>query len=370
MPIQAARWPKTMRQGVRQCLNWINEDRPNIYLPNSALPAYFAGTHAQHNGLQTIGILHSDDSFFSAVTDEFIAGDPARRFSSVVAVSQFLADRVQALKIPNLACHRIPCGVPIPEKTASPSGDRFRLVYVGRLVEEQKQVSEMTRAFCEAAARNPKLEAVIAGEGPARSSVEQIISQAGKGNRVRLAGRLSTKEIYELLQTSHAFVLLSDYEGLPISLLEAMACGVVPVCLKMRSGIGEVLQTDFNGIIVENRQESFQQAVSQLVAKPAFWRKCSLNARATVEGEFSREACHQKWFSLLSNFPEAARKMNFPVRMPARLPQPNPKFNWYEPDALDRMLPFATPLRNRVGRWRRRIFPERNWAFETDRQAR
>ena len=225
-------------------------------------------------------------------------------------------------------------------------------------MEEQKKVSEVTKAFCEAARRHPTLEAVIAGEGPARASVERIIAQHPHGNRVRLAGRLNHQEIYDLLLSSQAFVLLSDYEGLPVSLLEAMACGVVPVCLKIRSGIDELIRTGYNGLVVDDRGESFQAAVSRLMAEPALWKQCSVKARATVEKEFSMATCHEKWFSLLTGLQQSAPAINFPLVMAKKLPRPNPKFAWYEPDALDRLLPFMNPIRNKIGRWRRLVFKQ------------
>jgi hypothetical protein len=67
------------------------------------------------------------------------------------------------------------------------------------------------------------------------------------------------------------------------------------------------------------------------------------------------EACHEKWFSLLTNMQEPRRAINFPLAMPGRLPRINPKFRYHEPSTLDRMFPFAVPFRNGFGRWRRRV---------------
>jgi hypothetical protein len=117
-----------------------------------------------------------------------------------------------------------------------------------------------------------------------------------------------------------------------------------------------LIRTGFNGLVVNDRGESFQAAVSRLLVEPDLWRQCSVNARATVEKEFSVTTCHDKWFSLLTNLQKSAPIINYPVAMPGRLPRINPKFAWYEPDALERLLPFTTPLRNKIGRWRRQIF--------------
>ena len=67
---------------------------------------------------------------------------------------------------------RIGYGTPIPEKSATLPESTFRLIYLGRLAEEQKRVSDVAAALCEVARRIPNLEAWIVGEGQARNSVE------------------------------------------------------------------------------------------------------------------------------------------------------------------------------------------------------
>jgi glycosyltransferase involved in cell wall biosynthesis len=355
VPVRSGKAPQTMLGCVRQCVDWLNLDRPDIYIPNSVLPAYYAGGYARQFGLQTVGVLHADDAYFAAIIEEFVAKNPQSRFSAVVPVSDYLRRRVESFGIPNLRCVRIPCGVPVPQGRTAFDPQHFKIVYLGRLVEVQKQVSKVTRALCEAASRHPSLEAIIVGDGPARGSVEQIVREHPHGNRVRLTGRLNNREVYDLLQSMQAFVLLSDYEGLPVSLLEAMATGVVPICLKMRSGIQEVIQHGTNGFVVEDRDESFQAVVSRLMADPAIWEACSTAARATVEREFSMENCHQKWFELLTSMAESLPAVRYPIPMPSKVPTPHRDFGWNEPDALERLFPFTTPLRDRVGRWRRTL---------------
>jgi glycosyltransferase involved in cell wall biosynthesis len=254
----------------------------------------------------------------------------------------------------------------MPERWASAVGERFRIVYLGRLVEEQKRITEVARAMCEAAMRHPNLEGVIAGEGEDRARVEEILRENAPGGRVRLAGRLAREQVHELLATSRALVLLSDYEGLPISLLEAMAAGVVPICLKTRSGINEVVRTGSNGFIVEDRGESFQGVVSRLIAEPDLWRYCSANARSTIGKKFSTENCHEKWFNLLNAMLEKSRPVRYPIAIPARVPRISPKFGYYEPSLMDRMFPFAVPFRNRLGLWRRRVLRGGSAAVEVN----
>ncbi len=134
-----------------------------------------------------------------------------------------------------------------------------------------------------------------------------------------------------------------------------MATGVVPICLKVRSGIHEVVQSGVNGFLVNDREEDFQAAVSRLVAEPRTWQACSEQARRTIEHEFSMEACHRKWVSAIEETAgqPAAALRSYPIPLPTKVPSPHPNFHWRD-DPFDRLLPFAVPLRNAIGRWRRR----------------
>jgi glycosyltransferase involved in cell wall biosynthesis len=231
------------------------------------------------------------------------------------------------------------------------------------LVEGQKRISDVTFALCEAARRIPNLEAWIVGAGGARKAVERIIQQNKMGTRVRLLGRIDSAKIYEVLVQCHGLVLLSDYEGLPISMLEAMAAGVVPICLDMRSGIRETLQHGVNGLIVKDRGEDFFAAVKALQGNAVKWQKISIAARETVRQHHSIENCVRQWVDLLQRLNQARTKMaNFKAPSTLRLPPPNRKFGRYsislpwhrrlQYKLLIPMLPIARKVRDLYRRFR------------------
>jgi glycosyltransferase involved in cell wall biosynthesis len=88
---------------------------------------------------------------------------------------------------------------------------------------------------------------VIAGDGPLRPQIEAMIADRKLGHRIRLVG--FTADISGFLAMSDAFVLPSLSEGLPISLLEAMASGL-PVIASAVGGICEVVTSPENGVLV------------------------------------------------------------------------------------------------------------------------
>jgi colanic acid/amylovoran biosynthesis glycosyltransferase len=94
---------------------------------------------------------------------------------------------------------RIPSGTTLPPKTARVPSERLRLIYSGRLVEEQKQISKTASALCRAVREIAGTEAVIYGAGEAEDSVARIISEEGAGYPVTLAGRVDGDVILDKL---------------------------------------------------------------------------------------------------------------------------------------------------------------------------
>jgi glycosyltransferase involved in cell wall biosynthesis len=332
IPVRWIPWQPHMPYAVREFLRFLEEGQPDVYVPNYMLPACFAAGHARRWGIPTVGILHSDDPYYWGLVDEFIKGPPEFRLSAVVPVSAFLESEVSSIAMARgVAVRRIGCGVPIPEETSQPPDKVFRLVYLGRLIEEQKRSSDVAVALCEVVRRNSNLEAWIVGDGPSRKAVEGIIEESGVGARVRLLGRVDDTDVFGILAQCHGLVLLSDYEGLPLSMLEAMATGVVPICLDMRSGIREAIQHGVNGLIVKDRAEDFFTSVETLQGDLAWWKKLSIAARETVCERYSIENCTRQWVDLLQSLNRGrAAPTTFKRPRVLQLPPPNPKFGDYD----------------------------------------
>lgn len=360
VPFQWVPWMTDMPGAVRAHLRLLAQSQPDVYVPNCVLPAFYAAGYARQQGIPTVGVMHSDDAFYWGMVDEFVNGLERFRLSALVAVSAFMEEAVRPLAVNRLALHRIGCGVPVPGQTAAAPGDVFRLVYIGRLVEEQKRASEVARALCAAVAHVPGVEAWIVGEGPARSDVERIVRESPPADpeRVRLLGRVDNHQIYSVLQECHALVLLSDYEGLPVSVMEAMAAGVVPICLEVRSGVHELVQSGVNGLLVRDRGADFVAGVRRLRDNPEQWRRLSVAARQTIAETYSLEACAARWADVLHSL-RPSRAPQLPFRPPRwlRLPPPNPKFGpLLEPRLQVMELSWPRRWRFRLGKVRRTLY--------------
>lgn len=343
-------------------LHRLMEARPDVFVPNLVVPALFAGRWARAAGIPTVGVLHSDDGFYRAVQDEFVFGDSRYALSSLVVVSRLLEEQARSRNARHTSVQRIPYGVPVPERRVRRAASQLRVAYVGRLAEEQKRISEVTRAFCRMVKEIPDSNATVFGDGPDRANVERILAAEGQGLPLELAGRVASDQIQNRLLDLDVIVLLSDYEGLPIAILEAMACGVVPVCLRMRSGIPELVDDGVTGLVVENRGDGFIEAIRRLKNDPALWQRLSDAARRRIEEENSIDACTEKWTQLLRKLANQSQDSK-PIRIPRRfkLPPVHPALAPEDPRTQTPGVASAVYRKSRTlaGRVKRSLAPSR-----------
>jgi colanic acid/amylovoran biosynthesis glycosyltransferase len=298
---------------VKWILEQAQKNPPDVFVPNLPAAAYHAGRWFRTAGIPTVGVLHSDDAYYQAIQDEFVFGRKANRLSSLVCVSQELERQVRERSPTDTSIHRIPYGVNIPPTAVEHLAERFRIAYVGRLAEEQKRISDLTRALIRVCRAIPHAEAIIYGDGPDKSNVERILAEEGNGVAVRLGGSLPNPVVQDELLKCDVVTLLSDYEGLPIALLEAMACGCVPVCLSMRSGISELIRDKESGYIVADRDSSFIDAMKNLSSDVDLRRRLGAAARNTVVQHYSNSHSAELWADHLSALAARAAPKKFEV---------------------------------------------------------
>jgi colanic acid/amylovoran biosynthesis glycosyltransferase len=317
---------KYTEQRVRWVLERLAEDPPDAFVANMVIPAaYYAGRWLREAGIPTIGICHvgADHFLYSGLLEQFVLGKAAYQVSAFVCVSKYLEQDILERNPKGILVRRIPCGVPVSEAVAKKPNGRLRLAYVGRLSEEAKRISEVTRAFCRAVREVPGTEAFIYGDGEDHSAVQHILREEGEGLPVHLAGPVENDQIRKNLLRSHAVVLLSDWEGFGLALLEGMACGVVPIGLRRtHSGALELIEDGVTGLLVDDRGDGFVAAVRRLREDPALWERLARSARAHVKTEYSEEICTDRWQELLRELVNgcASRK---PLRIPRRLRLPS-----------------------------------------------
>lgn len=129
-------------------------------------------------------------------------------------------------------------GVPEPSHRAPPAreagGEPLRLLFVGNL-SARKGVPELLRALAMAPLAQMSLQLTLAGGGELQA-FRALATALGLGDRVRFEGWAPQARVAQLMSESDLLVLPSHDEGLPLVILEALACGVPVVC----TPVGEI----------------------------------------------------------------------------------------------------------------------------------
>lgn len=138
----------------------------------------------------------------------------------------------------------------------------------------------------------------IFGQGEWKEMLQQMIDERGLQHAVRI--NKPTKQIGEEYVKSSLLVMSSHYEGFPMVMIEAMACGLPVVSFDYKCGPKDIIQHGINGLLVpEGDIKALANAMRKVMADEAYRRMLSQNARKVVD-TYSEEAVMKQWIRLFT----------------------------------------------------------------------
>ncbi len=179
------------------------------------------------------------------------------------------------------------CGVDLGEYVpAPPTTDPhpLQVLFLGRLVID-KGPTVLVEAIGLLAEAGVDLHLTIAGDGPIRADIERLVVRLGLTDRVTMLGSVPPNETRDLYRDADVFCLPSFAEGLPVVLMEAMACSV-PVVTTYITGIPELVTDGVDGFMVTpGRPDQIADALRKLADSE---RRAEMGAlgRQKVERDF------------------------------------------------------------------------------------
>jgi glycosyltransferase involved in cell wall biosynthesis len=169
------------------------------------------------------------------------------------------------------------------------------IITVGRLAPE-KNYRALVEAFAQLAPDHPDWGVKIFGDGPLRAPLQQQIDRAGLTDRVLLKG--TTNDVEGELLDSSIFALSSESEGLPVVLVEAMACGVPCVAYDCSPGIREIITDGVDGVVAANRSVSDLSAGIRRLIEDVQLRRSMGRAAVVGAQRFSEDNVLGLWEDL------------------------------------------------------------------------
>jgi glycosyltransferase involved in cell wall biosynthesis len=174
-----------------------------------------------------------------------------------------------------------------PSQQNQTQAGKLTLVTVARL-NPSKGIEYALNAITESKRMGYEITYLIAGEGPYRQVLEELIDKLDLGGSVRLLGTTPENEVIALLHRSDAFVLPSIGlgEAAPVSVMEAMSCGVPVVCSRI-GGTPDMISDGVDGFLTPQRDvRALLQAFTTLTDDPILRKTLGENARARAVREF------------------------------------------------------------------------------------
>lgn len=169
------------------------------------------------------------------------------------------------------------------------------IVSVARVI-EQKNPLLLLRAFKKVSSNFPEYKLLYLGNGDMVNTVAKEAEKLGISDKVDLPGAVTN--VFERIQNAELFVLNSNYEGMPNSLLEAMCLGLPVISTKV-SGAVDVIKNGENGLLVDcNDEKGLVEAITKMLSDKEFRLKCANNA-SKLANELNVDKIVDEWVAYI-----------------------------------------------------------------------
>lgn len=173
------------------------------------------------------------------------------------------------------------------------------ILFFGRFDEKVKNFTLMLEAFSESQIFLKGYQLHLLGSGNDLDFIKQKIKSLELGNYVQIFPFKHNP--FDEVRQAKFTILTSNYEGFPLSVIESLALGTPVVAVDCNSGPREIIQNEFNGLLVENHNiKAFAEALYRLVNDNELYLFCKKNAAESVQ-HLSLRTISEQWKNLLIN---------------------------------------------------------------------
>ena len=218
--------------------------------------------------------------------------EAVKKLDALVVLTQHDADNWKEVK---KACV-IPNFLPFSPQKGSSCLEK-RIISIGRY-SEQKGYDRLIEAWIKVNRKHPDWHIRIYGEGQDRNSLQELIEKHHIENSFSLCP--PTKSIQEKYLESSIYVMSSRFEGLPMALLEAMACGVPCISFDCPYGPAEIITPEEDGILVKNgNTDELADAICRLIEDTDKRIRMGKQAQKNIQ-RYLREEVMKLWDELFN----------------------------------------------------------------------
>lgn len=287
--------------------------RPEIVFTSSVDAQVIGHLVAARAGVPHVTVEHGGAGLPRALHRRLLVRMVAPWVDHVVAVSATQLDELRKLGFRVERSTVIPNGIPEPSPSRPRAALRAALgiaeddllaLLVARLRPE-KRAHLFVEAVCRAHAHEPRLRGVVVGDGPQFDRVRSLAAAAPDGV-VRVLGERT--DAHDLIAAADVVCLTSAFEGLPITVLEAMALSR-PLLATRVGGIPDAITDGRTGKLVPaGDTDAFAEALVELARAPAIRRSMGVAARSVYQNRYTLEATANAYAELLAAVAEQGKR--------------------------------------------------------------
>jgi L-malate glycosyltransferase len=171
----------------------------------------------------------------------------------------------------------------------------FVVLLVARL-DYLKDHATAVRTLQRVVERRPEVRLVLVGEGPEKAAIERLVAQLNLGPSVRFLGL--RKDVARLLRATDLFLLTSISEGIPLTVLEAMAAGL-PVLATQVGGLAEIVEDGQTGRLAPSGDDvALADRLLQLAENPDLRHQMGRRGQERARALFSESMMHARYLEL------------------------------------------------------------------------
>jgi len=317
------KWPSGFRQFIFGCKVFMSVQRKDIIYTTDLYSSGFSSMLAAKFWRKKFAVRFAGDSAWETSLNRDLTQDDILTFQekryndfierrkkrralimhsadTVIAVSEFMKDLAQRIGIESQKIQVIYNAVDfLAEPPAWQPPLVPTLVYAGRLT-KWKGVSMLIKIVSRLKKHYPSIKFEILGGGPEENSLKLKVKSEKLEENVKFRGRVSEEETHQVFARSTIFVLNTNYEGLPHSVLNAMRVGI-PVITTPVGGNPEVIKDGENGMLVPYNDESaWLIAIEKLIADQDLQEKFSADGKKSLQ-KFKWSELLQKTLEVFKN---------------------------------------------------------------------
>lgn len=186
----------------------------------------------------------------------------------------------------------------IRQRADEPTSLDFEFIIgVGQYDTNVKQFDKLIYAYSQSILPKKNIHLVVLGEGSFKQRLIEIAKENGVDNNLHLLGY--KKNPYKYIKQSKYYVLSSLHEGMPMVLLESLACGTPIVSFNCKTGPSEIIEDKQNGLLVENQNiDELIDSMNLFINDKQLYQYCKSNTLQSAE-KYSINEIGKQWLELM-----------------------------------------------------------------------